>query len=469
MSRRIASPLLPLLLVAAIGGRASAEDAGPPIDPPESDGEIIREFLESKIRHRLPAQLSQVIDGVFAVYHLRGITTALPEMWRLIRDDEDLQALAANVAQQYIPRLDYSAYVGSLVESSRYAAAAFGVEADLAAPICRFIGGAFNGHAYNDKGGSGIAWDSRVTGCLPWGPFAFELGFISKRDVRMALAASPTTGAGRFDSQGFEMKIRGFRWRQAKWEIVAIPADVSFIDLAPAINDGRESANFTIDAAAMRFIRYGAGAGGSDRVVEAIPVRVLGNQDAVGDMISSTVVSFGAVAWQGARILPWFFIDGNAMFQQGRISSTLPGAPTKPVILTGSVDLAFHALLGGVHGVAEYNRGILPDDSFRLLAEDRGRLSATFQTQEASWSTDLFAAYTRTVLTPEGVPSRSAAATYGAKLGYGRVLFGPIYMTLRAEAARSFYANAGGDALARPDVELRAMAGVAASWSTVGK
>ncbi len=425
---------------------------------------------EPNVRNRLPVQLGGVLDAALGLDGLQGLDSALPEIWRIVRNDADLQALGANLAQQYIPRLDYSAYVGTVADSTRYTAAAFGVEADLAAPICRFIGGAFNGQAYNDRGGSGLAWDSRVTACLPWGPFALELGFLSKRQVRMGLFSAPTTGAGRFDSKGFEMKLRGFRWLHQGWELVTTPTEVHFNDLDPAISDGRESVYFVVDAAALRFVRYGAGAGGEDRVVEAFPVRVVGNQDAVGKQLSSTVVGVGAVAWQGAKFSPALFLDGNLMFQQGRIGSTIPGAsPNSPVVLTGAVDFAFHALVGGVHGIARYHRGLLPDDEFRLLAEDRGELSASFQTQSASWSAELFAAYTRTVLTPQGVPARAAAGTYGAKLSYGRVLFDPFYLTIRGEAARSYYANAGSDVLLRPEFEVRGFAGVAASWSTIGK
>lgn len=452
MSQKLTAALvLALLLIAR------------PVSAEEID---FRETYEAKVRHRLPAKLTTVVDGALTLYDMRGLVRALPEMWRLLRDDPDLQALAANLAQQYIPRLDYAGYVGTLADSTRYAGAAFGIEADLAAPICRYIGGAFNGQAYNDRSGSGLAWDTRVTGCLPWGPFALELGFISKREVRMGLAAAPTSGAGRFDSQGFEMRIRGFRWLHTGWELVTLPTDVVYTDVDPDIGDGRESVNFSIQAAAVRFIRYGAGADGQDRVVEGIPVRVQGTQDAVGKKISATVVGFGAVAWEGARFSPMFYLDGNLMFQQGSINSTVMGAEPRPGVFTGAVDLGFHALLGGVHSIARYHRGLLPDDEFRILVEDRGEMSASFQTNDATWEADLFAAYTRTVLSPEGVAARPKAGTYGAKLLYGRVLTGPLYLTLRGEAARSYYANAGEDALSRPEVELRAIAGVAVSWTS---
>jgi hypothetical protein len=198
-------------------------------------------------------------------------------------------------------------------------------------------------------------------------------------------------------------------------------------------------------------------------------VRVQGNQDAIGKKISATVVAFGAVAWQGARFSPNFYMDGNLMFQRGSINSTLMGAPPSSAVLTGAVDLGFHALLGGVHGVARYHRGLMPDDEFRILAQDRGELSASFQTQVATWNTELFAAYTRTAMTPEGVAPRTKAGTYGAELMYGRVLTGLLYLTLRGEAARSFYARAGEDVLSRPEVELRAIAGVAVSWTSPSK
>lgn len=434
------------------------------IAPAAADDADLEADYAANVRHRLPRKLTAVVDGTLALGQLPG---AVREMWRELRNDPDLEAMFANLIEQYKPRLDYAAYVGTVGDTTRYAGAAVGVEADLAAPLCRYLGGAFNGHAYNDAAGTGFAWDSRVTGCLPWGPFAIELGFLSQRDVRMGLAAPPTASGGRFDSFGVELRTRGFRWLHTGWELVVIPVDVMFIDVAPDV-DGRDSNSFTIDSSVVRFVRYGAGAGGQDRVVEGLPVRVSGFED-LGRMFNTNVVSVGAVAWQGARFSPSFFLDGNAMFQQGSISTTNLVPEPDVVVTTGAVDLSFHALIAGVHGIAHYERGLLPDDEFRLLVEDRGELSAEFRTRTALWHGKVFAAYTRTVVAPDGVAPRAAAGTYGAKLQYGRALFGPVYLSVRGEAARSFYASAGQDVLLRPALEVRGTLGVAASWSTGAK
>jgi len=78
----------------------------------------------------------------------------------------------------------------------------------------------------------------------------------------------------------------------------------------------------------------------------------------------------------------------------------------------------------------------------------------------------LFAAVTRVRAAPPGGERFSATATYGANLHFGRYLYGPLYLLLRAEAARSFYANPGEVRLLDPDFELRASASVAATWSS---
>jgi hypothetical protein len=458
--------LLAWLLLGAMPRVAAADDAA--ADPTVTVEEI-REVYQEHLRHRLPGQLNAVLDGAFALHDLRELRRALPEMWRELRDDPTLRAIYSNLAQQYKPRLDYTAYAGALAQSTRYAGLAVGVEADLSAPLCRYLGGAFNGHLYTDRVGSGLAYDSRITGCLPWGPFAIELGFISQRSVRMGLASAPTSAASRFDSLGFELRIRGFRWIEPTWEIVTLPTDVVFVDLAPATNDNRESAHFTIDSAFIRYIRYGQGTAGSDRIIEGFPVRVTGEQDVEGAVLSATVVGFGAVALTGIRMADGVYLDANAMVQQGSIGPAIEGAEREVSLFSGSVDTAVHLVHEPYRSHLRYHRGLIPDAEFRLLSDDRAELGVSRTVDRTTVGASMFAAYTRTVGTATGVMPLADAATYGARLEYGYAVHGPLYLTVRGEGARSFYANLDDLVLSEPAHELRLTAGIAASASSVGR
>lgn len=473
MSRRVGVALCLLLGVAS--GSARADD-GPPGDadaPANADPgvglEDIQAAYEDHVRHRLPHKLTGVIDGAFALYELRELRRALPELWRELRSDPMLRAMFSNLAKQYRPRLDYAGYVGVVGQSTRYAGAAFGIEADLAAPLCRYLGGSFNGQLFSDREGRGLAYDTRVTGCLPWGPFAIELGFTSQQSVRMGLAAAPTSAAGRYDALGFELRIRGFRWLEQRWEVVTLPTDVVFVDVAPATGDDRESARFTIDSAFVRHIRYGAGTAGEDRVIEVFPVHVVGEQDAVGAMLSATVVEFGLLRLTGARLADGVFLDANATLEQGSIGPTVEGAEREVTLFNGGVDTAVHLVRPPFRTHLRYHRGLLPDAQFRLLSEDRADLGVNRTRGATTLGAGMFAAYTRTAGAPAGVGDLAGAATYGASLQYGYAIHGPFYLTVRGEGARSFYADANDLVLTRPATELRVTAGIAAAASSAGR
>lgn len=456
MTRRVA--VVVCVLLAFAGPRAAhAEDAEPEITLE------VRAAYEDHLRHRLPRKLTAVIDGAFALRDLQELRRALPELWRELRSDPVLRAMFSNLAQQYRPRLDYAGYAGTVAQSTRYAGLAVGFEADLAAPLCRYLGGSFNGQLFADRVGRGVAYDTRVTGCLPWGPFAIELGFTSQQSVRMGLAAPPTSAAGRYDSLGFELRIRGFRWIEPTWELVTLPTDVTFVDVAPATDDGRESARFGIESAFLRYIRYGAGTAGEDRVIEVIPVHVAGEQDADGAMRSATVVEFGIVRLIGVALGGGAFLDANATLQQASIGPTTEGAEREVTMFGGGVDTAVHLVHPPYRSHLRYHRGLIPDAEFRLLADDRGELGASRTLGATTLGATLFAAYTRTAGVPMGTGELPGAATYGASLQYGYAIYGPLYLTVRGDAARSFYADANQLVLSEPAHEVRLTAGIAAS------
>jgi hypothetical protein len=461
------------VLIAGAPRAAGADEPVEDEDDVDATVELARDAYETHLRHRLPGKLTGVIDGAFGLYDLRGMGDALPELWRQIRDDPDLQALVANVAQQYVPRLDYAAYAGTIADSTSYAGVAVGIEADLAAPLCRYLGGAFDGHAYRDGDGNGLAYDSRITGCLPWGPFAIELGFISQRAIRVGLDAPPTTSSGRFDAQGFELRIRGFRWLQPKWEVVTIPAEVVFLDTEPRGNDGVEAAHFTIDSGLFRYIRYGAGPGGTDRVITAFPIQITGEQDSRDAELNAVVIDVGAVRLAGVRVAPDLYLDAHLAFQDGHVRPTdSPVGPDLPPPLasaiTAGVDTAIRLDDPPWSASVRYRRGLVPDTEFRILVEDRAELAAHYTAGVDTAGASAFAAYARTASAPPSVDDRAADTTYGLRLDYGRALAGALYFTARAEAARSFYADAGEAVLADPDFELRATVGVAASIGSSG-
>lgn len=419
------------------------------------------------VRHRFQLNIGTVLDVGLALAGFAGARQALPELWRVLRDDPMLRAAFANLALQYKPRLDYAGYAGTVAQSTRYVGLALGFEADVTAPLCRYVGGAFNGQLFADKEGEGIAYDSRVTGCLPWGPFSLELGFTSQKSVRMGLAAAPLAPARRIDSLGFLLKIRGFRWLDKAWEVVTLPTDVNFVDVAPASDDGYESASFSIDASFVRYSRYGVGTAGQDRVLDFIPVRVLGEQDAQGAMRSATVVDVGAVRVTGANLGGGLFLDAHAGLQNATIGPTTAGAPRDETVITGSIDSELHWVDGPMRSSLRYQRGLLPDAEFRLLLEDRGTLGVSRQLSDMlTLGSSLFAAYTRTATTPPMVPALKAAATYGARLDLGYAVRGPLYLTVSGEAARSYYAGDNTLVLPEPANELRVTAGLAATFSS---
>ncbi len=464
MSFRVAVVVFAVLGLLAAGQGTALADATPDASEPAG-----RAAYKRQLQRRLTFKLTAVVDAAFIIAGFPGARQALPELWRVIRDDPELQAIASNLVGQYKPRIDYAAYAGAIAQSNGYAGLAFGVEADLAAPICRYVGGAFNGQLFNDGGQRGLAYDSRVTACLPWGPFALELGLTSQRSMRMGLAAAPTSAAGRYDSRGFQLGIRGFRWMAPRWEAVTMPTEVTFVDMEPATGDGRQNAYFTIDTAFVRYIRYGVGTAGEDRVIDAFPVIVTGQQDADGAMLSATVVGVGLVRLTGIRLADRLFFDANATLQLGSIGSTVAGVEREVSLLNGGVDVSLHWVSAPYRSLVRYRRGLLPDQEFRLLSEDRGELGLSRAAGRTTLSASTFAAYTRTVGVVAARTALPSAATYGARLDYGYAIHGPFLFSVRGEAARSYYAGVPDLVLERPTVEFRVTAGLVASAGSSGR
>lgn len=439
---------------------ASAEDDASP-------RELVRSELTEQLRHRLPARMRTVLDTALILHDLRALPYAMGELWSELRADPVMRAIYANLAAQYRPHLVASGYTGAIGESSRYLGAGLGVEADFVAPLCRYLGGSFDGQAYDDPAGSGLSWSGRITGCLPWGPFAIELGYLTRRDVRVSLGAPPTSPAGRYDAEGYELRIRGFRWIEPAWEVVTIPAEVVFLDATPSRNGSVESGYLTIDSALLRYLRYGQGPGGRDRVLEVFPIRVTSQVDSAASMLRATVIDVGAVRLSGTRIGPGLYLDASLSFQEGSIRTTGEGNQPPPALasaITAGVEAAVHLDLAPFEGTVRYRRGLVPDPELRVLAEDRAEIAARRIAGRDSAGAGAFLAYTRTIAVPPDLTGRPAAATYGAHLEYGRILTSSLYLTARTEAAKSFYAEAGAP-LADPIWEARASLGVAASWS----
>ena len=433
-----------------------------------ADGERaadLRRVYEDAIRDRLPEKVGGVIDMAFAIQDFGHGRGDLAELWRVVRRDPDVRAIYENLATQYTPRLDWSAYAGGVAESTRYAGTAAGLEADLTAPLCRYVGGSVDAHSFTDQQQSGLAYDGRMTGCLPLGPFSLEVGLLSQRAARVGLTAPPTSPAGRFDSLGFEGRLRAFRWLEPTWEVAAIPVDVTFARYSPAAF--AELTQYSVSAAAARYVRYAAGRAGADRVIEVIPIEVSGMEDREGVTQSASVREIGFLRVRGARLSDRAYLDGWASVQNGRIVSGTGGGDAHADIARAGVDTEVHLLLDDdFRAGLRYRRRVLPDFERRLLAEDR--LSATVRRRlgDHHASAAGFAALTRSVAAPPGASDLGTEPTFGARLGLGLALGGPAHLALRGEAARSFYPEPAGAVSLEPAFDVRMTAAVTAAFAS---
>lgn len=378
---------------------------------------------------------------------------------------EPLEAVALNLARQYESSLTLAGYAGLVGDSASYGGAAFGFQADLSSPLCRYAVASLDGQALAGREEAGLAYDGQVGGCLPIGPFAIELALRSRRGVRVGLAAPPTSRASRFDALGVELGVRGYRWLDRSWELVVTPVDVTVDNVSTEVSDGTSSAQFGLSAAALRTIHHGIGPGGGDRTLEVIPVRVLGSQADSGER-AATVVGVGAIGVTGARLSPRLFLSAEAQVHGGHAGATTLAMPTE-IVVTGAVDVALSIVELGWTARMGYKRGLIPDDQLRVLVEDRADAAAAVLALSGVAHVGAFAAYTRTAARSD-VAARSAAASYGLQSGYERRLTGPVWLALDGQAARSYYAQTEPSVLDLPEWELRITAAVIASWSGAG-
>jgi len=426
--------------------------------------EEARDVYEKYARHVLPGRVTSVVDGALSILELRR---ALPEMWDQLRRDPVLSAWAANLALQYKPRLSWSAYAGSLAESTPYASLAAGGSFDIEAPLCRYLGADLDSQAYHDGDDLGLSYDGAVRGCLPLGPFSIEVGVHRRHHIRMGLRAAPSLPAGRFSTQEVEIRIRSYRWLTRRWEIAITPADVTVGSVIDAEGvDIPDNLQFRVDASFLRYQRYRAGFLGEDRVIEGIDIEVIGQQDADDRNLNSHVIAVSPVSLTGVRLAESWYLDGSVSLLQGRIAPVSETAEPYYNKFGFGADLSVRTGTAGWMSTIAYRRGLIPDIDFRLLAEDRIEAEATAMGRIESLGGGIFGAITRVRAAPPGGERFSATATYGADLRYGRYLHGPLYLFVRAEAARSFYAEPGEARLIEPDFELRGSISLAASWGS---
>jgi hypothetical protein len=454
-ARRLRLRLLSLVVLAftlaASGARADDLD----------DAQVV---YEKHARHLLPERVTAVVDGVLSILELRR---ALPEMWNQLRRDPTLRAWMANLAKQYKPELVWSAYAGSLVESTTYASVAAGGAFDINAPLCRYFGSGIDSHAYYDGDDAGLAYDGSVRGCLPLGPFSIELGYRRRHGIRMGLRAAPTLPTGRFASENYELRIRSYRWLTQRWELAITPTDVEIGSVLGTVSATvADNLHFRVQSSALRFTRYEAGFLGEDRIIDGLHLQVIGQQDADDRDLNSNVIALSPVSLTGVRVAEHWYIDGAVSLLQARIAPVSASAEPHYNRFGFGANLSIRTGTPEWMAALAYRRGLIPDLEFRLLAEDRVEAEVTRMGQVESLRAGLFAAVTRLRAAPPGGQSLPATATYGADLGYGRYLYGPIYLSLRAQAARSFYARPGEAALLEPGFELRASAALAASWGS---
>lgn len=429
---------------------------------PEEKLEQAKEFYETNLRHHLPQRAGNLVGNAL---DLAGLAYALPEMWRTIENDPTLRAGWQQLKLQYKPSFHWSGYAGGLAESTSYSGLTIGGSFDIKAPLCRYLSAQADAQAFHERARYGVAYDTRITGCLPWGPFSFEVGLLRQRDLRVGLQSTPSLPTTRYDSQAVEIGIRSYRWFAKTWEGHISPTDVVIRGFT-ATNDDEipETSSFSIDSAFYRHVSYGRGFVGADRTIEAIPILVLGQQEDRVARMSAVVIAVDAVGFTGARLADDLYLDGSFGFIQASIRD-MDAAPEE-YIENGfhfGMEAALHRGSEQFQTSLRYRRRIVPDSDFRLLAEDRlDGVVQLFQGVHQS-SVTPFLAYTRQKGAPPGTDALEASLSYGAAVNYGRHLGGSFYLHANAAAARSFYASISGVRLLSPEFEVRGLVSVQAT------
>lgn len=442
----------------------SPAEPAAPAQPVPDELRVAEEAYQLFLRHRLPRQATQIIDGAV---DLANLYYELPAIWQSVQDDPALRAMWSQLKLQYKPVVHWSTYAGGLAESTGYTGVTAGVAVDVTAPLCRYIGAAANTHGYYYNG-AGISYDTRGTVCLPWGPFSLEFGLLRQRELRVGISSAPSLPSANFNSDGFEMRIRSYRWIDSEWEGQVTPMDVVFRTYSvPGDSSIPESSAFQVEGSFFRYLRYGRGFLGANRQVDAIHVDVVGQEDTQVAQMSTTVVSVSPVKWSGARLADQLYLDGYLGFSQGRITDlTMPA-------LEDSLENFFFFATGfelnygnpSYQATLRYRRRLLPDSDFRLLAEDRVDMVGQLVRQFDMTSLSVYGALTAQAAAPPGTEALPRTPSYGVEGKFGRYLIGPFYLQLTATTARSYYASIDGARLLNPELEFRALASLIASDS----
>ncbi len=244
-----------------------------------------------------------------------------------------------------------------------------------------------------------------------------------------------------------------------------MPADVEFRTYQAA-DRTTDFNSFSIDAAFLRYTRYGRGFLQQDRELNFFAVTVSGVEELDAFNLSSTVLSVSPISFTGAHLGGGLYLSGSAQFTQGRIVDLdLIDAPLHNEFYF-TTNATFEAGSPERHGSVQYQRLLVPGSEFRLVMEDR--LSADERTYVGSTMVEggVFAALTRQTAAPEATAGLGSEPRFGAKMSYGRPAWGPFYAKFSVNAARSYYADAQGGRLLDPRFELRALATLTGSLSS---
>lgn len=450
--------LAPLLVVSV----ASAQSTEPATGQPKKQEEpsvSAQAFLLAN-RHRAIGQATSLLN---AAVDLGTVFRGAREGLTQASADPHLRMAWEQLKYQYKPELSWSAYAGGQAESSGYAGLSLGASLDIVAPLCRYLGAEANGTGFSQDGIE-VSYDTRLTACLPWGPFSMEFGVVRQRDLRVGLRSAPSLPSDRYNSDGVDIGIRGFRWFEDTWKGEVMTADVQFRKFS-MLEDASvpQSLSFGIDVTLFQYHRYEAGFLGGNRVYSALKTKVSGQQETKIAKLSSSVVSLSPFTFEGVPMGRGLYLDADLAFANGSIS-TIGNAqdPLEQRFFFG-VDTKLSFGKPERNGSLRYSRRLLPDSDFRLLAEERAELFGQLLRYNDRASVSLFGAYTKQSGAPPGVDGHASALSYGAESQYGRYAFGPFYMQLTATAARSYYATIGGARLQTPEFEFRALLSLIAS------
>ncbi len=454
-------PLLTALAILAVESSARAQESTPDVAPEQTTNSETAESLQEyqlKNRHRTAGQSTSLLNSTV------DYGTNFYELDEQPREaDPDVRLLLSQLKYLYKPKVSWSAYAGGLVESSGYAGLTMGASLDIVAPLCRYLGAEANGVGFSQNG-LGLSYDTRATACLPWGPFSIEFALLRQRDLRVALKSAPSLPSARYSSNGFDIRIRGFRWFGKTWDAAVNTADFQFKYFsAPGDATVSQGQSFDVKITGFQFRRYGKGFLGNDRIYSAVHGSASGFRDITFLRLSAFVSSISLFKFQGVPIGQGLFLDADLSAAHGEVNDT--DFPTEPLAQSNALGVDVKLSFGTVerHGSIRISRRLLPDSDFRIIRETRAEILGQFLSYDDRASLSLFSAYSKQLVAASEAEKLTNALSYGVEGKYGRYAFGPFYMQLTTTAARSYYATIGGTRLQTPEFELRALVSLIAS------